>query len=175
MTDRVLTDAEIDTISDRASKYQEALGSFRSSWRQVTKFFAREVEAAVLAKVRENRQYLVREGQVMWNGRSMVSEHECREREREAYLSGWRHDGFRMGPRFYPFNKMEARDPSLLPKQPPPLKLSTGTWALEKTVNVTPRYWQKDGFTAMYDAPECRTPEDHDKTAAWLRQYGESP
>lgn len=142
--------------------------------------YARAVEAATLAKLG-----------VRWAVDSMhgteppfrvigVPEAEARERERKAWdaaiacfgnASGRLYDSRK----FYPDRDLAY--PSLLPKTPPPLKLSTGTWTrvLPKEQNLRGP-WNFDAGThggAGYETPLIATAADADALAAWLRQHGE--
>ncbi len=171
MTETVLSDAEVEAVVAESCPMRVWGDAFR---------FARAVERAVLASLYNGKapadiafKVVNSMGgyQVM---ASCVPEAECREREREA----WR-NGFQAGNDERPTHPesgyatliLNARYPSLLPKTPPPLTISTGRYRKPRGER-----WQKDLTPVEYitvDAPDCKTAADADALAAWLRQYGE--
>lgn len=59
--------------------------------------------------------------------------------------------------------------PSLLPKSPPPLVLSTGRWVRDRE-----SFWEREGdpFPTRTGIPPTRTASDGEAFAKWLRAYG---
>ena len=99
---------------------------------------------------------------------------EAREREREAFDKGaeWyrtRNTVFLSNPPQHTPSKDELY-PSLLPKSPPPLVLSTGTW---RRIDVGCYCGKWDGGDAMVQTtPTIGTRSDAIAFASWLTQYG---
>ena len=102
-----------------------------------------------------------------------VHPHEAREREREAWRSGFvSGDAFRdpVGALQESKWRVNSAYPSLLPKSQPPLVLSTGTWTryANKMWGVT-----NPEQVSMYERPVFRTATDARKLAEWLAEYGD--
>jgi hypothetical protein len=99
---------------------------------------------------------------------SCVPEAEARTREREAayFVLGYVGRSDRQA-----MDEVDRRYPSVLPKAPPPLVLSTGTW-VEQREDMRWQLRGEDRYFVM--TPTCATAADADALAAWLRQYGEA-
>lgn len=154
MTNQVLTDTEIKDIGN---------GGFACVLATCHAYqFARAVEAAVLAKIRTEPHR---------DPTPRVTEHEVREREREreAFEKGFgqgiitAHGGMTME------CSRDRLYPSLLPKSPPPLVLSTGEW-VRRLENAIGARWKHEG--GLWESPDCRTFSDARKLADWLAEYG---
>ena len=98
---------------------------------------------------------------------------EAREREREAFDKGaeWyrtRNTVFLSNPPQHTPSKDELY-PSLLPKSPPPLVLSTGTWTRSAESR---QWWHVHDDTSITEAVRVVTASDARALADWLAKYG---
>ena len=104
---------------------------------------------------------------------------EAREREREAWdvalCLAARVPERRINGEPWDDADRDRRYPSLLPKSPPPLLLSTGTWtqSVERS-DLGESYvrWASPDNVLRHFTPLCRTASDAEKLAAWLREWG---
>lgn len=178
MTDRVLTDKEIEDATNFPTDGTPFGGIYYwPSWaeasvtvREKRHKILRALERAVLKRVAEID---IDSPVILHRGHEYVSVEECRERERKAAEWGaqLRADGFDGASVSEPMkDALNRRYPSLLPKTPPPLKLSTGEWRFSESP-LHPCHWSCEDI--WFTSPHIKTAADADALAAWLRQYRE--
>lgn len=163
MSEQVLTDAEVKALINERWWYSKYSDEGEVS-------LARAVERAVLAKCVHIKSVY---GESRLTG--YVTEADARERElrgkREAYALGYL-DCATLLPRYDDDHMTRGRDaryPSLNPKTPPVLKLSTGEWTRDED-GVFKGQWT-DALLVYKHAPVA-TASDASALAAWLREWG---
>jgi len=135
----------------------------------------RAVEAAVLKRVAEID---IDSPVILHRGHEYVSVEEARERERQAWDAALVYTlGAEPALSKFLVAERDRRYPSLLPKTPPPLTLSTGTWT-----RLDGGSWRTEGVDfpdkretrwLLGTQPQIATAADADALAAWLRTYGD--